>query len=520
MNRWFTTKSIIMKKILETKNLTKKFNNGKIIANKNISMIFFANEIHSIVGENGAGKTTLISMLMGITSPSEGQILFNGEDTKIKNPHNANKLGISLVPQHIELVEDKKVWENVMLGQEITNKWGFIDKDESVKIVWDLIKKYDFNLDPNYLVRDLTISQKQKILILKTLYVDAEIIIFDEPTSVLSVNEIEALLMSIKKMKKNGKTIIFISHKLKEIKKISDRISVIRKGEHTLTIENNDKATIDIISNEIIGEKRGVIKYTNPHKPFAETLVKVKNLGTHSENHIQLKNINFDIKKGEIMGIAGVDGSGQNELVKVMLQRKNKINQETFISIDNEEISSKNFEEILNNHISLIPEDRHKEGLILNDSIFNNIFLSTIDSYANKIGFINRKKQQEFSKKIISDLDVRGAKYLKNNISSMSGGNQQKIIVGRELSKNNKLLIAQKPTTGVDIKSIESIYNHFFDYANKGNSILLISDELEELVQVSHRIIVFYNGEIMGIVPSNVKIKTIGKMMLGERYVG
>lgn len=501
--------------MLEIRNLTKSFQNGQLIANDKISILFNESSIHSIIGENGAGKTTLISMIMGLKSPTEGEILLNNRKVNIKNPHAANKMGIGLIPQHIELVENKTVWENVIIGNEITKK-GILLKNECIDQVSELIKKYDFKLDPLMKISKLTLPQKQKVLILKTLFIDSKIIIFDEPTSVLSTNEIEELLKSMKELKKQGKLIIFISHKLKEVLEVSDKISVLRKGKLVKTLDRKD-ATVSSLTDLIIGKKNGVIDYTNPNKPTNEVLVSLKNIGTHSQNNVKLENINLDIHKGEIIGVLGVDGNGQDELVKVLLQRKKRINKESSIIINDVEQMGRKTRDILADTISLLPEDRHWEGLVLDESIKNNFFISRIDSFS-KWGFINSKKQKEFISQNIEKFDIRGADNIKERVATMSGGNQQKIIFARELSKGNPLFIANKPTVGVDVGAIKIIYNNLFDYTKVGNAAIVISDEIEEVIQISHRLIVFFAGKIMGVVPKTTPLKILGRMMLGETY--
>lgn len=501
--------------MLELKNITKTFQNGKLIANDNISVAFKEKSIHAIIGENGAGKTTLISIIMGLKNQTSGEIIFKDKNINIKNPHQANQIGIGLVPQHIELIENKTVWENVVLGNEITKK-GLINKKESIKRVDVLIQKYNFSINPYDIVSKLTLSQKQKVLILKTLFFESEVIIFDEPTSVLSTNEIDELLKSMVDLKKQGKLIIFISHKLKEIMSVADTISVLRRGKLVKTLPKK-RATIGKLTDLIIGKKNGLMKYHNPHKPKNKILVSLRHVGTHSVNNVALKNINLDIKSGEIIGILGVDGSGQSELVKVILQRKKKINKESSILIDGIQQMGRNHTKILRDSVSLLPEDRHAEGLVLDESIRNNFFLSRIDDFT-KFGFIKSKKQNKFVKDNIEKFDIRGAENIKANVSSLSGGNQQKIIFSRELSKGNKLFIANKPTVGVDVGAIKTIYNNLFEYVNKGNAAIVISDEIEEVVQISHRLVIFFSGEIMGVVSPNTPLSKIGRMMLGEKY--
>ena len=487
------------------KNVVKKF--GNFYANKNMDFVVDKGEVHALLGENGAGKSTLMNVLFGIYEMTSGEIYINGELAKIKNPNDAKKYNIGMVHQHFQLVETFTVAENIYLGIEITNN-GKLSKEEMNKNVQKVIDKYNFKIKATDIVSELSVGQQQKIEILKMLFLNSEILIFDEPTGALTPQEINELLEIINNLKNEGKTIILITHKLDEIQTIADKCTIIRKGETIKTVkvsevDNNELAFL------MVGRKIN-FNISKNNSIIGETLLKVENITTKD-----IKNISFEVKKGEILGIAGIDGNGQNELIDAILGYTKVESGSVYYKGKN--ITNKKIREINNMNVGYIPQDRQKLGLILDFNIAQN---SVLKNYYKlpfvKNGFLQKKEIEKYAFSIIEKYDVRSKDGINSDVRGMSGGNQQKLIIGRELELNPDLLIAMQPTRGVDIGAIENIQKQLLDERAKGKAIILSSLELEEILKLSDRIAVMYDGKIIDIVDAKyAKEESIGLLMAG-----
>ncbi len=461
-------------KAVEFKNISKKF--GNFYANDNISFGIENNSIHCILGENGAGKSTLMKILFGIYKPDSGLIKVFDQEVNFTSPHGAIDEKIGMVHQHFMLIDDFSVLENVILGNELT-KGIKIDFSDTKKILNELIEKYNLGLNVDKKISEISISEQQKTEILKLLYRDSEILIFDEPTAVLSPIEVKEFFKIIEEFKATGKTIILITHKLNEVKEISDKVSVLRRGKLVYEQVNDRKLDIETLSNTIVGEA-SLIK--NEEKSDlqnnTEEILSLRNINLVRNKVKVLDELNLQLRKGEIHGICGVEGNGQNEIVDIIAGLQEDYSGEVVKKVKN---------------ISLVPDDRIKKGMIKEFTIGENIFLK--DEERN---YITKKELQNISQKIKDDYDVRLSD-INYNLGSLSGGNQQKVIVAREIESDNDVLIFSHPTRGVDINATLFIHSKIIDERNKGKSILLISSDLDELVSLSDRLSVLYNGKIV-----------------------
>ncbi|MBQ9987827.1 MAG: ABC transporter ATP-binding protein [Erysipelotrichales bacterium] len=499
--------------ILKLENITKIYPNGTV-ANKNINIELKKGEIHSIVGENGAGKSTLMKMIFAIEKPTEGKIYYKGKEVHFQSSMEAINNGIGMVHQHFMLIPSFTVAQNIVLGSEPTNG-AFIDMKQAVKETQELAKKYNFDINVNQKVADLNVSAKQKVEILKTLYRDAEVIILDEPTAVLTPQETEQLFEQLVKFKEMGHTIVFISHKLNEVKQISDRISVIRLGETKGTYDAKD-ITIQQLTELIIGKSLDTSfdKYkTEVQDP--EMILDVRNFNYKDNNVPKVKNVNFSIKGGEILGIAGVQGNGQEELIRAITGLVPF--QEGTIKLGNTEIQNLSILKKRNAGMSYIPEDRMIDGCAAEASIQDNMISTTYttDKYSGKV-FLKGGKIRDVSLKLIKRFSVK-TKSEKEKVSSLSGGNIQKVVVAREWSTRPKLMIAEQPTRGIDVGSANYIHQQLVQMRNEGSGILLVSADLNEVMALSDRLLVMYDGEVVGYFDSlkGVTESDLGLYMLG-----
>ncbi|WP_031542581.1 ABC transporter ATP-binding protein [Mesoplasma photuris] len=506
------------KHAIQMLNITKIFNET-VIANKNLTFEVEAGEIHALVGENGAGKSTLMSILFGLYQPTSGEILVNGKKTLISNPIKANKLGIGMVHQHFKLVDVNTVWENIALGDEDTLLFGFLDKNKIKTKITEIMNEYKLYVDLDAKIQNISIGMQQRVEILKILYRNANILVFDEPTAVLTPQQIDGLLEVIVNLKKAGKTIIFISHKMDEIKKIADRATVIRHGEKIVTLDMKE-TTPQQVAEAMVGRKLVEVKnkYTKPKSN--EPILKIINLSVKKETNNKinaLENFNLEVKPGEIVAIAGVEGNGQKELIEAITGlRKPSTGGIVFnkLNINNFSIKKRYAE-----GMSHIPEDRHKYGMILDFSVSENIVLQQIDQKPfSKNGFISSSEIQKYSQKIINEFDVRGTRNGAATARGLSGGNQQKAVVGRELRKEHNLLVVVQPTRGLDIGAIEYIHQQILDEKIKDVGVLLVSYELNEVMALADRIVVINDGKVIGELPGkNAKKEQIGLMMAGQK---
>ncbi len=503
-----------MEYAIEMLNITKEFPGIK--ANDNVTLRLKKGSIHALLGENGAGKSTLMSVLFGLYQPEEGKIKVNGKEVKINNPNIATDLGIGMVHQHFKLVECFTVIENIVLGIEPKGKLGRVDFEVAKKKVTKISEKYGLKVDLNEKISNLTVGAQQRVEILKMLYRDAEILIFDEPTAVLTPQEIEGLLKVMENLSNEGKSIIVITHKLDEIKKIAEECTVIRKGVGIGTVEVAT-TTVQEMADLMVGRQVNFKVEKEDSKP-ADVVLKVENVNlTNSKGIKKLKNINFEVKKGEIVAIAGIEGNGQSEVINVItgLETKNEGN----IYLNGNDISKNKIRQRTIAGIGHIPEDRHKHGLVLEYTVEENMILQTYytDEFS-KNGFINKNAMTKQANELIKKFDVRSGRGAKTISRSMSGGNQQKAIIAREMVREPDLLIAAQPTRGLDVGAIEYIHKQLINTRDQGKAVLLLSLELDEVLNVADRILVMFEGEIVGeLIAKNTNEKEIGLLMAGSK---
>ena len=500
-----------MEYVVEMLNIRKEF--PGIVANDNITLQLKEGEIHALLGENGAGKSTLMGMLFGMYKPDRGSIKVRGKEVKISNPNVANDLGIGMVHQHFKLVDNFTVTENIILGCE-PRKGLTVDIKKAAKKIEELSKKYGLNVDPYAKIEDISVGMQQRVEILKMLYRDANVLIFDEPTAVLTPSEIDELISIMKNMTKEGKSIILITHKLREIKESANRCTVIRRGKYIGTVDVKDATEADM-AKMMVGREVSFKVEKVEAKPKA-VVVKIENLSVNNNKKVLgLKNFSLDIRAGEIVGIAGVEGNGQTELVEALTGMRNI--ESGNIIFKGKNIVKESIRQRIDDGMAHIPEDRHKRGLILDYTMEDNMVLK---AYRNKPfsknGLINRAKISEYAQKIIETFDVRSGEGGKSIARSLSGGNQQKGVIGREIESDPDFLIAVQPTRGLDVGSIEYIHKRLVEQRDLGKAVLLVSLELDEVLNVSDRIAVVNNGELIGIVNANETDENeVGLMMAG-----
>ena len=498
--------------IIEMVNITKRF--PGIIANDGINLRLKKGEIHALLGENGAGKSTLMSILFGLYQPDEGVIKKNGEEVIINNPNDATKLKIGMVHQHFKLVGVFSSLDNIILGQE-PNRFGFIDRKQAIDKIKNLSTKYGLNIDLNKRVDNISVGMQQRVEILKMLYRDNDVLIFDEPTSVLTPQEIEDLMNIMKNLVKEGKSIIFITHKLNEIMSVSDRVTVLRKGKYVGTVNTKD-ITKEHLSEMMVGRKVN-LKIEKKKTEKLRSILKVENINITINRKDVVKNISLEVKSGEILGIAGIDGNGQMELAKG-IYGLDKIKSGK-IFLNNKDITNDSIRKRSIDGISLIPEDRHKHGLVLDYSLENNMILQRYwDNRFSKYGLLLNKNIRSYTEELIMQYDIRSNQGPITKARSMSGGNQQKAVIAREIDRNPDLLIAVQPTRGLDVGAIEYIHRKIVEQRDKGKAVLLISLELDEIMSLSDRILVIYEGEIVGeFNPKTVSRNELGLYMSGAK---
>ncbi len=498
-------------------NITKKF--PGIIANDNITLQLKKGEIHALLGENGAGKSTLMSVLFGLYQPEEGVIKKDGQVVSIKNPNDANDLGIGMVHQHFKLVEVFSVLDNIILGVEPT-KGPFLKKDEARKKVVALSEKYGLKVDPDAMVEDITVGMQQRTEILKMLYRDNEILIFDEPTAVLTPQEIDELMEIMRGLRAEGKSILFITHKLNEIMAVADRCTVLRKGKYIGTVDVAH-TTKEELSKMMVGRDVDFVVHKEPAKP-GEVVLDVKGLTVASKVHKNnaVKNVSFQARAGEIVCIAGIDGNGQSELVYGLTGLEPSVS--GTVTFKGQDITHMPIRKRSTSGMSHIPEDRHKHGLVLDYTLEDNMVLQRyFEPEFVQAGFMKRKAIRSYAEKLIEAYDVRSGQGPVTIARSMSGGNQQKAIVAREIDKNPDLLIAVQPTRGLDVGAIEHIHSQIVAQRDAGKAVLLVSLELDEVMALSDRILVMYEGEIVGeLDPKTTTVEEMGLYMSGAKREG
>lgn len=525
---------------IEVIDVTKTFLNKKVIANDKVCLRVKHNEVHAIIGENGAGKSTLMSMLFGIYAPDSGVIKINGEQVNFTSAKDADRYKLGMVHQHFKLVDEFTVLENIILGSEDSKILGIIPINKIKKKLNALIKLYDFKLNLNKKVKELTVGQQQKTEILKLLYRDSNILIFDEPTAVLSQDEIKSFLKMIKKFQEEGKTVIIISHKLSEIREVANRATVIRRGKYIGEFNVADKS-IEEIAEMMVGKK--IVPVMNKYEDLSNNPVSLevvnldiyklwKKTNTSTSIIEKIKNkfdknndsfdeatnekINFNIRKGEIFAIAGVEGNGQSELALALVGILPNGN--ASIKLNGIELNKKSINKRIKLGISSVPEDRHKHGLVLDMSVAKNTVLDQIENKPfSKFGILNSYSINKHATDIIQKYDVRGTTRGTTASRLLSGGNQQKLIIGREIEKDHNLLILVQPTRGMDLGAINFIHEQILNEKKAGKSILLISYELDEILSLADRIAVMQNGKILDVdIAPNMTKQRIGQLMAGK----
>ncbi len=507
-----------MKYAIEMLNITKKFGNFK--ANDDITLQVEQGEIHALLGENGAGKSTLMSILFGLYQPDGGTIKINGKEVKIDDPNDANDLKIGMVHQHFKLVHNFTVLENVVLGVEETGNFGFLKMQNARKKLKDLSEHYHLNVDIDAKIDDITVGMQQRVEILKMLFRDNEIMIFDEPTAVLTPQEIDELMVVMKNLSKEGKSIIFITHKLNEIKAVANHCTIIRKGKYIDTV---DVATTskEELSEMMVGRKVNFKVDKEDAKP-TDVVLNVEHLSYNPHHNKPLLNdVSFNVRKGEIVCIAGIDGNGQTELIYNLSGLEKPTSGKIYLN--DKDITTASVRARTDDGMKHIPEDRHKHGLVLDYDLSQNINLKNYyhEPY-QKNGFLKFDLMDDYAKKLIEQYDVRCSNGEHSVARGMSGGNQQKAIVAREVEANGDLLMAVQPTRGLDVGAIEFIHKQIIRQRDEGKAVLLVSLELDEVMDVSDRILVMYEGEIVAdLNPKEITTQELGLYMAGaKRGVG
>ena len=496
--------------VIEMREITKIF--GEFVANDKINLELRKGEIHALLGENGAGKSTLMNMLAGLLEPTSGEIVVNGKSEKLDSPSKAASLGIGMVHQHFMLVEAFTVAENIILGSEVTNK-GVLDLKKANADILELSERYGLAVDPTAKVEDISVGAQQRVEILKTLYRGADILIFDEPTAVLTPAEILELMDIMKTLVKEGKSIILITHKLDEIRAVADRVTVIRRGKSIQTV-SIEGATNKDLAEMMVGRSVSFVTEKEEAQP-KEVVLQISDLVVNENRGVPaVKELSLDVRAGEIVGIAGIDGNGQSELIQAITGlRKVKSGS---IKIKGQEVVGLSPRKITEMNVSHVPEDRHRDGLVLEMILSENIALQTYyKEPLSKNGVLNYNQINSYARKLMEEFDVRAA----NEIvpaSALSGGNQQKAIIAREVDRNPDLLIVSQPTRGLDVGAIEYIHKRLIGERDKGKAVLVVSFELDEILNLSDRIAVIHDGKIQGIVkPSETNKQELGILMAG-----
>ena len=499
---------------LALRDITKRF--GSLVANDHISLTVEPGEIHCLLGENGAGKSTLMNVLYGLYQADEGEIVIDDEPQRFKGPGDAMAAGIGMVHQHFMLIPVFTVAENVMLGHEATGFAGSLDLDAARKRVREISDRFGFQVNPDALVEDLPVGVQQRVEIIKALSRDAEVLVFDEPTAVLTPQETDELMAIMRQLKESGTGIVFITHKLREVREVADRITVIRRG--AVVGEASPEASNAELAALMVGRPVELKVHKDPAQPGERALV-VSDLTVADETgRVHVDSISFHIDAGEILAVAGVQGNGQTELTEAMVGLAPHV--EGSIKLDGHEIVGRSVRKALEAGIGFIPEDRQVDGLVSNFTIAENLMLNrSYDEPFVSRGSLNLKKLDTFAKKTLAEYDVR-APGVSTLAGQLSGGNQQKVVVARELSRDLRLLVAAQPTRGVDVGSIEFIHQQIVAARDTGVPVLVVSTELDEIAALADRIMVLYRGRVVGIVSADTSRDTLGLMMAGESPEG
>jgi len=486
-----------------------------VIANDNVNLRVESGEIHALLGENGAGKSTLMSMLFGLYEPSSGIIKIRGEEVKIRNPNDATSLRIGMVHQHFKLVHNFTVTENIVLGMEPHDRLGNLDLRSAEKRVAQLSETYGLAVDPCVKIENITVGMQQRVEILKILYRDADILIFDEPTAVLTPQEIDELLAILRRLKAEGKTVLFITHKLREIKAAADRCTILRRGKSIDTVDVAKVSEAEL-AEKMVGRAVTFRIEKKPAKP-GDIVLKIEDLTViGSKGTPAVRGLSLDVRAGEVVGIAGVDGNGQSELVEaisgLMPVRSGRV------LLKSRDVSKDSIRRRNESGLGLVPEDRHKHGLVLDFRVDENLILKSYrkSQYASRLGFLKFNAISKHAETMITDFDIRAGKGPETLAKSMSGGNQQKVIIAREIYLSPELLIVSQPTRGLDVGAIEYIHSRIIQERDKGRAVLLVSFELDEILGLCDRIAAISKGQVVGVLPAaEADERKIGALMGG-----
>lgn len=494
---------------LELRGITKSF--GALVANDGIDLRVETGEIHAILGENGAGKSTLMNIVYGLVAPDSGHILVNDVEKVIKEPSDALASGIGMVHQHFMLVPVFTVAENIVLGHEKSGFAGRLDLNDVRARIKEVSDRFNFDVNPDDLIEGLPVGVQQRVEIIRALIYDAKVLILDEPTAVLTPQETDDLLKIMKELKNQGTSIIFITHKLREVKAVADRITIIRRGK--VVGNASPDASQDELASLMVGRPVELVPEKNPH-PIGSAILAVKDLTIRDITGRPLVNkVNFDVKAGEVLAIAGVQGNGQSEVARAMVNLESHV--EGSIVLDGKEIIGLSVRDSLREGIAFVPESRELDGLIASMSIAENLILDLHDMppYAKGIQMSPATVLSEAEKRKV-EFDIR-LQSVQDPISSLSGGNKQKVVLARELSRPVKMLVASQPTRGLDVGSIEFVHKRILDERDAGRAVILFSTELDEVLALADRIAVMYRGEILAIVPAGVSAQELGLLMAG-----
>ncbi|MBX3099134.1 MAG: ABC transporter ATP-binding protein [Salinibacterium sp.] len=495
---------------LELRGVTKRF--GSLVANDHIDLTVEPGEIHSLLGENGAGKSTLMNVLYGLYRADEGEILLDDVVQHFAGPGDAMKAGIGMVHQHFMLIPVFTVAENVMLGHEDTKFGGRLDLAGAREKVREISSRFGFDVDPDALVEDLPVGVQQRVEIIKALSRDAKVLVFDEPTAVLTPQETDELMVIMRQLKEAGTSIVFITHKLREVREVADRITVIRLGK--VVGEPSPTATNEELASLMVGRAIDLTVDKGPAEPGAAGLV-VKNLSViDALNQIVVKNVSFDVRKGEVLAIAGVQGNGQTELTEALLGLQKRVTGS--ISLDGASLRGRSVRQVLDAGVGFIPEDRNEDGLVAEFTIAENLMLDRSDKPPFvKWGTLQLADLATFAEEKVTEFDIR-AQGITTHVGRLSGGNQQKVVLARELSRPLRLFVAAQPTRGLDVGSVEFVHTRIIEARDAGVPVIVVSTELDEVAALADRIAVMYRGGIVGIVPGDTPREVLGLMMAGE----
>jgi ABC-type uncharacterized transport system ATPase subunit len=498
--------------VLELRGITKQF--PGVLANDHIDFDLRRGEVHALLGENGAGKSTLMSILYGLYTADSGQILMDGKPVTISSPKDAIQLGIGMVHQHFMLIPVMTVTENIVLANEPTHAGVLLDQDAAEKRVEEVARTFKFAVDPHARVETITVGQQQRVEIMKALYRNADIVILDEPTAVLTPQEAQELFEILRTLTREGISIIFITHKLNEVLEIADRITVLRRGKKVETIPR-EGATEDGLARAMVGREVLLRVEKTPANP-GDVLLRVEDLHVRDDRGLEaVRGVAFDVRAGEIVGIAGVDGNGQSELIDALTGLRSVASGS--ITVHGDDLTRATAREALDAGIGHIPEDRHRRGLVLDFNLAENLVLHDYAKQPfSRLGWINPRRWLRWAAGLLTEFDVRGGGPTTRG-GSLSGGNQQKVVVAREVSRDPSVLVAAQPTRGLDVGAIEFVHRRLVEQRDAGKAVLLVSLELEEILSLSDRILVLYEGRLVAEFPPDVTEEEVGIAMTGAR---